>query len=113
MGGSHQGPDCGQGLNGHAFETGRILGMLAAASERQTILLERIAAGVEATPERVVARLPVQSVPPSAPSPPSPSPLALRDKLYLAAAAVTVLAAITGRLPPEQAGAVLKALFAP
>lgn len=110
MGGWDYGPDYGAGVNGHAFETGRILGMLAAASERQTILLERIAAGVEQTPERVVALLPA---PPSAPSPPSRSPLSVRDKLYLAAAALTVLAAITGRLPPEHAGAVLKALFAP
>lgn len=106
-GGGHEGR-----MNGSSLQLGQVLGQLLVHAERQSRAMEGIAVRLDGLPDQVARRLPA---PPTAstPSPPSRSPLALRDKLYLAAAAVTVLLAVSGRLPPDQAGALLKALFVP
>lgn len=97
-------------VNGADLQIGQTMGQLLVHNEQQTRVLHGIAARLEDLPDRIAKAMPPPPAPAPPPSPPSDK-LSSKDRAQLVLAALVVLAAISGRVPLQEAWQVLAKLY--
>lgn len=105
-------PELPPHANGHDLQHGSMLGVIMNNGHHQIRLLERLGDQLDELPERIARALPP---PPSTPTPPPSStppsnPLSLREWVYLIAAGLIAVGAITGQPLIKEAGQSMTAI---